>query len=364
MKHYLLVFVLALLSCNTTIQKEITPEEVVEKKPKEISLSEPSSEYQTNDFNTSFRDDRRPIKIYYDSALIFKRVYVTDTNGADVKVMPNSFYETIYHFPYGEYLGIIEDTNEWYGVKNRSIFYSWCKVYVLKSATGEAKGLKLKPSDLLAISEFSDYSSNKNNYSKKDISRISRYLDLELISKGVFEEERKHAVKYLVNDSSIMKNKNGEIELKLRDTIIRFNDNPTDGESRQMNSFEGNINALNSYLIYSVGYESEWFSLIDKTSGNEKWGSESFPFLSPDGKYIICCRQKMYDDIGSIEIYKVDSFTIKLQMSTSFTKWVPSLGNMFWSSDGCFYIEVYSSFIYQGDYNEELKQYIRLSIKE
>ena len=209
-----------------------------------------------------------------------------------------------------------------------------------------------------------DYSSNKNNYSNEDVSKISKYLDLELISKDVFEKERKHAIKYLVNDSSIIKNMKGEIELKCRDTIIRFYDNPTDGESRALNSFEGSIDALNSYLIYYEGYEWWEFSLIDKNSGNEKWGSGSFPYLSPNGKYLICCRQEMYGDIGIVEIYSVDSLKIKAQISAGFTNWTPSWGNMFWSSDGHFYIEVYSSFIDQGDYNEELKQYIRLSIKE
>lgn len=359
MKPYLLIIILALLSCNINIPKENAKKEVVEEKV----TTEAYVNYEVYDYNSSFRNDETPVKINYDSTLIVKRVYVTNLNGADVIVKPDSFYKSIYNFPYGKHLSVIEDTNEWYAIKNRSIFSSWVMVYVLKSATGEANALKLKTSDLLADSEFTNFLSISNNHSNDNLDVISKYIDLELISKSVFDKARKHAIKYIFEDSLKVKNKNGDIELILQDTTIRFINNPTDGESRQNPSYVGSINALNSYLIYIGGHEWESYFLIDKNSGDEKWTSESLPYLSPNGKYIICCREEMYDEIGVVEIYNVGSSTIKLQLSASFIKWVPSWGNMFWSSDDCFYVEVYSSFINQSDYAEELKQYIRLRIK-
>ncbi len=181
--------------------------------------------------------EREGNKIDYDKTKVLKSIYVVDRNGTEYKQQADKNSETLGTYEFGVKLDAIEETEEWYGVRDRitRIFLrngnkvestSWEKVYVLKSKTGSINEITLAPSDLNIVSSLTTNQKTENFETGK---QLNGYLKIELIDKQLFEEMENSSVDYLLADTAETKKKNGIIELKCQNRIKKYIDKP-DGE--------------------------------------------------------------------------------------------------------------------------------------
>ncbi len=313
-------------------------------------------------------------KIDYDNTKVIKSIYVTDRNGIEVKQQANNNSKTLGVYEYGTKLDIIEETENWYGVRDRITreFYingskiesiGWEKVYVLKNKTGSINEITLVPSDLNIISYLTVNQKTEHFETGKD---LTDFLTLELIDKSVFDNKKNSSVDFLLADTIVNKKKNGIIELKCQNKTVKYIDKPDAEEARQVFQYVGQIEFLNKYVIGGSYWESGDFKFIDKTNGEETNSFVDYPYISPDKKNIICVYANPYETTTDLEFYSVSDNKIKQIMSASFKNWMPTVesGEMFWSSDGYLYLtvnHVNSFWKVDGNLNDKC-QYIRIKI--
>ncbi len=92
-------------------------------------------------------DQNTENKIDFNKTIILKSIYVINRNGTEIKQQANNNSETLGNYVFGTKLEVIEETEEWLGVRDRITreflrngskieVSGWEKVYVLKSQTG------------------------------------------------------------------------------------------------------------------------------------------------------------------------------------------------------------------------------------
>ncbi|MGJ1446510.1 SH3 domain-containing protein [Sphingobacterium spiritivorum] len=348
-----------------------------------LSASGCGNSPKTNDKivqDTTVRDslvqenDEEGIPIDFDKTNVLKTTTVTDRSGAELKQHPNEQSKKLGRYTYGTRLEVIEETDKWYGIRDRitrnyiengqeTETTRWEKVYVLKSKTGSMKEITLVPADLDIISLLEK--NGKTEYFEKG-KQLKEYLKIELIDKSLFDSKKQSAVDFFLADTTKIEKKNGVIELKTPGKTVRFTDKPDAEEDMQIFKYEGQIEFLNSYLISGSYYESMDYRLIDKTSGEEKQVFGEFPYLSPDKKNIICIYANPYESTGDFELYTITDKRIKRTMSVSFKNWMPAVnpGEMFWSTDGYLYLtanHINSFWMEDGQLNTSF-QYLRIKV--
>lgn len=317
-------------------------------------------------------------EIDYDKTKVLQSIYVVDRKGTEFKQQADENSQTLGTYEFGAKLDVIEETEVWYGVRDRITreflrseskieSTGWEKVYVLKSKTGSINEITLVPSDLNVISSLTTNQKTENFETGK---QLNGYLKIELIDKQQFEGMKNSSVSYLLADTTETKKKNGIIELKCQNTIKKYIDKP-DGEpndetTRRVFNYVGQFAFLNKYLIGGSYYEGLDYKLIDKTSGKETHTFGEYPNISADKKHIICIYTNPYETTADLELYSIDNKQIKHTMSASFKNWMPTieLGEMFWSTDSYLYLTVnhVNSFWKQdGNLNDKC-QYIRIKI--
>ncbi|WP_293916146.1 MULTISPECIES: SH3 domain-containing protein [unclassified Sphingobacterium] len=318
--------------------------------------------------------DDEGIPIDFDSTKVLKTTTVTDRSGAELKQQANEQSKKLGRYTYGTRLEVIEENDKWYGVRDRITrnhtkdgqeieTTRWEKVYVLKSKTGSMKEITLVPGDLDIISLW--VKNEKSEYFENG-KQLKEYLKIELIDKSLFESKKQTAVNFLLADTTKIQKKNGVIELKTQNKTVRFTDKPDAEEDMQIFKYEGQIEALNSYLISGSYYESMDYRLIDKTSGEEKQVFGEFPYISPDKKHIISIYANPYESTGDFELYTITDKRIKQVISVSFKNWMPAVdpGELFWSNDGYIYLtanHVNSFWMENGQLNNTY-QYLRIKV--
>lgn len=323
---------------------------------------------------TAMSGENAGIKIDYYNTSILKSVSVIDRKGVEIKQQPNENSSTLGTYEYGTRLNIIEETENWFGIRDRITreFYrngrkiestAWEKVYVLKSKTGSIEEIKLVLSDLNIISAFTI--NNKTQYFEAG-KQLTEYLAIELIDKSLFDSKKSSSIDFLLADTILNKKRNGVIELKCQNRTTKYIDKPDAETEEQIFSYVGQIVFLNKYLV--CGSYREWgdYKFIDKKSGEETNTFVDYPYISPDKKYIICIHTNPYDLTADLELYSISDSITKKIMSTSFKNWMPIVenGDMFWSSDGYLYLTVnHINYFWKTDGNlNEKCQYIRIKI--
>ena len=289
--------------------------------------------------------------IDYHSVKVIETVYVTDRRGVDARQEPDENAKSLLHYNYGDRLEVIDTAADFYGIRSlvarkwqdeRSWIEGsrWEKVFVKKSDAGGLSEIKLIPDDLNVVSCLDE----NNNESSKI---LDRYLDVELIDKETFDSLANNRVDYFVADTATFRKVDGVITLKAEEKEVRLVDRPIVGDGGNEFSYLGQYEILNQYVIYIQGNEWWGYDFYDKTTGEASlpgWDFDGFPYLSPNRKYIICISGNPYDPESNAELYGItDGGKIERIMTATYMNWMPvdaGHADMFWASDGCFYLKV------------------------
>jgi hypothetical protein len=219
---------------------------------------------------------------------------------------------------------------------------------------------QLKQADLYAV----DYLTTDGE--TQDINEITKYLTLELIEESVFHSKQATAVNQLKRDYSVTKIK-GTLTLPCKNKKVQFTDNVTEDETNKQYSYEGQLTALNQYVIGALYWEDSEYKLIDKTTGTETASFMDMPYVSADKKYVIAIHDDIYENVGYLSLSAVTGGGIQPLLLCGFTNWIPvedQNETPFWGKDGYFYLPVTASDSYLSDnnYSKKEKQYIRIQL--
>ena len=332
------------------------------------------------DLNNNGDFDEPGIPTAYDSKLI-DTLYVTDRDGIEVRNHPDSNSTIILardmddvwnppktkfplKFSYGHCLAVIEKKDGWFGVLERItrrvkengkayLQDGWEKVYVRKNGTGKLSAIKLIPEDLRVMVD-----EDKTIYLKGDV-------DLTLVDKSEYDAQKLTAVDYLAEDTTTIKKKKGVISLPYQKGVKLYTDNASEDESDNYTEYTyiGQIPFLNKYVLYGQYWESHDYNLIDKKTGIVTAVFSDYPYISYDKRYIISILGDVYTDTAELALCKINGLAITNVISANFKNWVPVVSDkkaMFWGTNGCFYVPVAQSSVYN-EKNVDF-QYLKISI--
>lgn len=322
----------------------------------------------------TIKPESKAHSIDYDKTKVIKSVYVTDRTGAEIKQEADIDSETLGTYQFGTKLEVIEETEEWFGVRDRITREfvndgsqiertAWEKVYVLKSKTGPIDKITLIPSELNIISSLN---TNQKAETFETDKELKGFLKIELIDKQLFESKRGNEADYLLADTSAIKKVNGIIELKCQHKTVKYIDKPDDEENRQVFDYVGQLQFLNKYLIGGSYYEGLDYRFIDKITGEETQVFGDYPNVSADKKHIICIYTNPYDTTADLALYSINNNEVKHIVSASFKYWMPTVEpqEMFWGKDNYLYLAVnhVNSFWKEDGHLNSNCQYIRIKI--
>lgn len=313
-------------------------------------------------------------QIDYDNTEVIGNLYITDRNGADAKEQAEGNSATLGTYAYGTKLEVIEETEKWVGVRDRITrefvrhgntvrSTSWEKVYVSKTKLGPLSEIVLVPSDLNMISLLTV---NEATEFFEEGQALNEYLKIELIDKSLFDSKKNSAVDFLLAGDLGHGKKNGIIELKCQNGVVKYVDKLNAEDDEQVFRYIGQFEFLNKYLIGGTYWESYDYKLVDKVSGEETATLGAYPQISPDKQNIIAISANPYELTADLELYTISNQQIKHKMSASFNKWMPTVepGEIFWAADQYLYVAVNHVNAFwkeDGSLNEKC-QYIRIRL--
>ncbi|MFD2968562.1 SH3 domain-containing protein [Sphingobacterium bambusae] len=288
--------------------------------------------------------------IDFDKTAVLRSTYVVDRNGATMRQQASEDAKSLGVFTYGSKLDVIEETESWLGIRERITreftrdgsqieSNGWEKVYVLKSQTGAVGAIALVPADLAVVSLLTVGEETEQH---EDGKRLGKYLELELIDKGLFDSKKGSSVNFLLQDTLAHQKKNGVLELPAQSKTVRYADRANAEEDEQYFQYLGQVEFLNQFLINGQYWESLNYRFIDKTSGEETQVFGEYPHISADKKHIICIYANPYDMTADLELYSISGNKINRLMAASFKNWMPNgeQTDMFWAADGYLYTAV------------------------
>ena len=201
---------------------------------------------------------------------------------------------------------------------------------------------------------------------------LSKYFTIDLISYEEHQKAKKNGYFPLVEDTLTIKKKKGILSLPCRDTVVKLNKDVemTPQDDLKYYEYLGEMQPIHQYLIAGT-YDETWDKFfIDKRTGH-KTEIDSYPYLSPDGKYIITLGVTEMGGPTAIALYKVlskDPFKIELVTVAGIRYWVAYENDKkrptFFSKDGCLYVAMDLSGSYQYDKPDKSCKYVRIKIKQ
>jgi hypothetical protein len=219
----------------------------------------------------------------------------------------------------------------------------------------------LDESDLTIITYLTE--NDSTTYFNEDES-LTKYFSIELIDQKLYKAKKGKAVSFLTADTLAHKKINGTIKLPCQKKTVTFTDLPSEEETHRVYEYIGQINWLNAFVIYGMYWEDYDYTLIDKTSGERTNSFVNYPNIAADKKKIICLGANVYENTADLDFFIIDNKKILHKMNTGFKYWMPAGENtdMFWSTDGSFYLPVVATNNYwkpDGSLNDQW-QYIRI----
>ena len=199
---------------------------------------------------------------------------------------------------------------------------------------------------------------------------LSKYFTIDLISYEEYQKALGKGYFPLVKDTLSIKKEKWILTLPCRDTLVEFKDSALKPEAdREEYEYLGDMKPIHQYLIAGT-YNDSWDKFfIDKRTGH-RTEIDSYPYLSPNGKYIITLGETEMGGPTAIALYKVlskDPFKIELVTVAGIRYWVAYENDKkrptFFSKDGCLYVAMDLSGSYQYDKPDKSCKYVRIKIK-
>jgi hypothetical protein len=213
------------------------------------------------------------------------------------------------------------------------------------------------------LSIITHLTENDSTVYYNDDESLTKYFNLELIDQKLYKTKKKKAVSFLLANTT-HKKVNGSITLPCQKKTVTFTDIPSDEETHRIYEYIGEIDLLNTFVIYGMYWEDYDFKFIDKTSGEEIKVFVNFPNISADKQKILCLGANIYENTADLDFFTIDKKKIVQKMNAAFKYWMPAgeMTDMFWSTDGAFYLPVVATTNYwkpDGSLNDQW-QYIRI----
>ena len=200
---------------------------------------------------------------------------------------------------------------------------------------------------------------------------LSKYFTIDLISYEEYQKALGKGYFPLVKDTLSIKKEKWILTLPCRDTLVEFKDSALKPEAdREEYEYLGDMKPIHQYLIAGT-YDETWDKFfIDKRTGH-KTEIDSYPYLSPDGKYIITLGVTEMGGPTAIALYKIlskDPFKMELVTVAGIRYWVAYENDKkrptFFGKDGCLYVAMDLSGSYQYDKPDKPCKYVRIKIKQ
>ena len=200
---------------------------------------------------------------------------------------------------------------------------------------------------------------------------LSKYFTIDLISYEEYQKALGKGYFPLVKDTLSIKKEKWILTLPCRDTLVEFKDSALKPEAdREEYEYLGDMKPIHQYLIAGT-YDDSWDKFfIDKRTGH-KTEIDSYPYLSPNGKYIITLGETEMGGPTAIALYKIlskDPFKMELVTVAGIRYWVAYENDKkrptFFSKDGCLYVAMDLSGSYQYDKPDKPCKYVRIKIKQ
>ncbi|RZJ73857.1 hypothetical protein [Flavobacterium sp.] len=217
-----------------------------------------------------------------------------------------------------------------------------------------------------ALNKITAISANYDPLEIGEDSLLTKFIKIELIGKKLFLDKKKSAVNFVVSDSAKFRKKRGVISLPTKKGIRKFVDRDPADETKQEFFYLGQIPFLDAYIVHGLYWETLDFKFISKTDGEEIQSFGDFPHVSANKKFIISIYADPYSTEANLELFAIENRKITTIFSASFKHWMPASDQeMFWSSDGNYYLPIrYSSEYWKkdGNLNDNFK-YIKISLR-
>ena len=337
MKHIAIIFVTSLLaSCNLFQKTQPAGESVVveeaQKQQKEAFVSVEKELYVIS--HTALR-------------------YTVPDIHSDPEEAMNSF---------GDLFEIEAESEHFYKIKSN---WDW---YLRKEDMGNYEDIRFKEGleDVYLIGKKQEDGTIEE---EKGIT-LSKYFTIDLISYEEYQKALSNGYFPLVKDTLSIKKEKWILTLPCRDTLVEFKDSALKPEAdREEYEYWGDMKPIHQYLIAGT-YDETWDKFfIDKRTGH-KTEIDSYPYLSPNGKYIITLGETEMGGPTAIALYKVlskDPFKMELVTVAGIHYWIAYENDKkrptFFSKDGCLYVAMDLSGSYQYDKPDKPCKYVRIKIK-
>jgi len=316
----------------------------------------------------------------YTNTLAVTQVYVIKRDTVVVRQAPSLSAKFMEKAGYGVSYEMVEDLGDWVAVWSKERYpYSEVyegkeqlviakrKVYLPKSAIGKSEDLKLHDGDI-SIASFVQVGEGDPKYYESGHD-LKDYLSFELVSKQEYLLKKKQRADLVVRDTLAHPKQGRKLILSTTSQKqVVFEDSPVNAEeSRAEYEYIGHIPLLHQYIVQGSYYESADYTLVDMYSGERTISMIDFPYVSPDGRYILALYTNPYESSEDIELYRIVGEKIDRMISISFPHWMAGndVDDMFFGRDGYLYFPVFYNMVYwteQGELSKP-KQFMRMKIK-
>ena len=263
---------------------------------------------------------------------------------------------------FGHLLEIEAESEHFYKIKSN---WDW---YLRKEDMGNYEDIRFKEGleDVYLIGKKQEDGTIEE---EKGIT-LSKYFTIDLISYEEYQKALGKGYFPLVKDTLSIKKEKWILTLPCRDTLVEFKDSALKPEAdREEYEYLGDMKPIYQYLIAGT-YDDSWDKFfIDKRTGH-KTEIDSYPYLSPNGKYIITLGETEMGGPTAIALYKIlskDPFKMELVTVAGIRYWIAYEEDKnrptFFGKDGSLYVAMDFSDNYQYDKPDKPCKYIRIKIK-
>ena len=263
---------------------------------------------------------------------------------------------------FGHLLKIEAESEHFYKIKSN---WNW---YLRKEDMGSYEDIRFKEGleDVYLIGKKQEDGTIEE---EKGIT-LSKYFTIDMISYEEYQKALSNGYFPLVKDTLSIKKEKWILTLPCRDTLVEFKDSALKPEAdREEYEYLGEMQPIHQYLIAGT-YDDSWDKFfIDKRTGH-RTAIDSYPYLSPNGKYIITLGETEMGGPTDIALYKIlskDPFKMELVTVAGIRYWIAYEEDKnrptFFGKDGSLYVAMDFSDNYQYDNPHKPCKYVRIKIK-